>query len=122
MVETAKPRPRPRPRPQPSLPQHIFIREAARLLNRRMGTLRRWDAEDILPEHLRPHRGHGGSKWRFWTPDQIEGIREWVRDTNRHSGNGLKNYNPTEKDLEKAINKMRRPHPKRISEADQIDI
>lgn len=85
----------------------IYIREAARLLNRRMGTLRRWDQENALPKHLRPHRGHGGSNWRFWTSEQIEGIKEWIRETERYPGKSLPHYNPTEKDLEKAIKKMR---------------
>jgi len=93
--------------------RRIYIREAAALLNRRMGTLRKWDQDGVLPEELRPHRGHGGSQWRFWTPDQIEGIKEWIRKTQRYSGNALPHYNPTEKDLDKAIKKMRdKPHGK----------
>lgn len=92
--------------------RRIYIREAADLLNRRMGTLRKWDQTDVLPEHLRPHRGYGGKNWRFWTPDQIEGIQDWIRETERYSGNALVNYNPTEKELDEAINLMRRPHGK----------
>lgn len=87
--------------------ERIYIREASRLLNRRMGTLRKWDQTDVLPLHLRPHRGHGGSNWRFWTKEQIEGIKEWIRETERYSGKALTYYNPTEKDLDKAITKMR---------------
>lgn len=90
------------------LPQErIYIREAAAILNRRMGTLRKWDQTKVLPEHLRPHRGHGGSNWRFWTPDQIDGIKEWVRTTERYTGKALPYYNPTEKELDRAIAKMR---------------
>lgn len=93
--------------------KRIFIREAAALLDRRMGTLRKWDQTDVLPEELRPHRGHGSSNWRFWTPDQIEGIKEWIRTTERYSGNALPHYNPTEKELDMAIAKMRdTPHKK----------
>jgi hypothetical protein len=88
--------------------QHIYIREAAELLKRRMGTLRKWDVEKILPEDLRPHRGERG--WRFWTKEQIEGIKEWLRETERYSGNALPHYNPTEKKLNEAIDSMRRPH------------
>ena len=91
-----------------SNPQHIYIREAADLLKRRMGTLRKWDVEGILPEDLRPHRGE--RDWRFWTKEQIEGIKEWLRETERYSGNALPHYNPTEKKLDEAIDAMRRPH------------
>lgn len=89
-------------------PDHVYIREAAELLHRRMGTLRKWEQTDVLPEHLRSHRGD--RSWRFWTREQIEGIKEWIRETERYSGNALPNYNPTEKQLDKAINAMRRPH------------
>src|SRR5438309_965319 len=89
-------------------PEQIYIREAAELLNRRMGTLRKWEQQKVLPKPLRSHRGTRG--WRYWTPEQIEGIKEWIRDTGRFSGNALPHYNPTEKQLDKAIEKMRRPH------------
>jgi hypothetical protein len=89
-------------------PEHIYIREAAEQLKRRMGTLRKWEQLGVLPENLRSQRGVRG--WRFWTPDQIEGIKEWIRDTNRHSGNALPHWNPTEKKLDEAIDAMRRPH------------
>jgi hypothetical protein len=97
--------------------RRIYIREAAEILNRRMGTLRKWEQLGVLPEHLRSHRGR--SNWRFWTEDQIEAIKEWIRDTDRRSGKGLPHYNPTEKELDAAIERMRRPHgpPKRRLEA-----
>lgn len=85
----------------------IYIREVAELLNRRMATLRKWEQLGILPDHLRPHRGERG--WRYWTPEQIEGIRQWLRETDRRAGKGLPHYNPTEQQLDKAILAMRRP-------------
>jgi hypothetical protein len=85
----------------------IYIREAAELLNRRMATLRKWEQLNLLPPHLMPHRGHRG--WRYWTEDQIEGIRQWLRETDRRPGKGLPHYNPTEQQLDKAIAAMRRP-------------
>lgn len=88
----------------------IYIREAAEILGRRMATLRKWEQLGVLPEHLRPHRGERG--WRYWTEDQIEGIRQWIRDTNRFPGKGLPHYNPTEKQLEAAIKAMRIPRSK----------
>ena len=87
--------------------ERIYIREAAELLHRRMATLRKWEQLGILPTHLLPHRGHRG--WRYWTPEQIEGIRQWLRDTDRSAGKGLPHYNPTEDQLDKAIAAMRRP-------------
>lgn len=87
--------------------EHIYIREAADLLNRKMATLRKWQQLGVLPEHLLPHRGHRG--WRYWTPDQIEGIRKWIRETDRRPGKGLPYYNPTEAKLNEAIEAMRKP-------------
>lgn len=87
--------------------ERIYIREAADLLNRRMATMRKWEQLGLLPQHLLPHRGHRG--WRYWTPEQIEGIREWLRDTDRRPGKGLPHYNPTEDQLDRAITAMRRP-------------
>jgi hypothetical protein len=85
----------------------IYIREAAELLNRRMATLRKWEQVGDLPEHLRPHRGERG--WRYWTPDQIEGIKQWMKTTDRRPGKGLPHFNPTEKQIEQAFSNMRRP-------------
>lgn len=87
--------------------ERIYIREAAELLNRRMATLRKWEQLNVLPQHLRSHRGNRG--WRYWTPEQIDGIREWLRDTDRRPGKGLPHYNPTELQLDRAIHAMRRP-------------
>jgi hypothetical protein len=87
--------------------ERIYIREAAELLNRRMATMRKWEQLGVLPAHLRPHRGKRG--WRYWTPSQIQGIREWLRDTDRRPGKGLPHYNPTEDQLDAAIASMRVP-------------
>lgn len=92
----------------------IYIRDAAELLNRRMATLRKWEQLSVLPKHLLPHRGTRG--WRYWTPEQIEGIRDWIRETDRRPGKGLPHYNPTEKELEKAITSMRQPRRKSETE------
>lgn len=87
----------------------IYIRDAAELLNRRMGTLRKWENQNILPPHLKSHRGHRG--WRYWTAEQVEGIREWLRDTDRRPGKGLPHYNPTDEALDRALAAMRMPRP-----------
>lgn len=115
--KSARPRPgnlKPRPKRKRKLnldPDHVYIREAAELLGRRIGTLRKWEQQEILPPELMPNRGYRG--WRFWTHDQIEEIKDWLRDTNRYSGTALPHYNPTEKKLDEAIEKMRRPHSSR---------
>lgn len=93
--------------------ERIYIRDAADLLNRRMATLRKWEQLGVLPTHLIPHRGHRG--WRYWTPEQIEGIKEWLKETDRRPGKGLPHYNPTEADLDRAIAMMRKPHTESIS-------
>lgn len=90
--------------------ERVYIREAAESLNRRMATLRKWEQLGVLPEHLMPHRGDRG--WRYWTPDQIDGIRNWIRETDRRPGKGLPFYNPTEKELDEAIKAMRKPRGK----------
>lgn len=87
--------------------ERIYIREAAEALNRRMSTLRKWEQLGVLPRHLKSQRGIRG--WRYWTPEQIEGIKEWIRKTDRRPGKGLPHYNPTEKDLDRAIQQMRKP-------------
>jgi hypothetical protein len=93
--------------------ERIYIREAAELLNRRMATMRKWEQLGVLPDHLRPHRGNRG--WRYWTPSQIQGIREWLRETDRRPGKGLPHYNPTEAQLDKAIESMRTPRSRRVN-------
>lgn len=85
--------------------ERIYIREAAAALNRRISTLRKWEQLGVLPDHLWPQRGQRG--WRYWTPEQIEGIKEWIRDTDRRPGKGLAHYDPTEAELNRAIAAMR---------------
>lgn len=87
--------------------RRIYIREASEIFNRRMATLRKWEQHEVLPPHLMPQRGQRG--WRYWTEDQIEAIKQWIIDTDRRPGKGLPHYNPTEKDLDRAIEMMRKP-------------
>jgi hypothetical protein len=92
---------------QPIRAERIYIREAAELLDRRMGTLRKWEQLGLLPAHLLPQRGERG--WRYWTPEQLEGIKQWIKETDRRPGKGLPYYDPTATELEKAVESMRRP-------------
>lgn len=113
-------RPRPRPRKPERHPQKIYIREAADILNRRMATLRKWEQLGVLPKALRPHRG--ARNWRYWTPEQIAGIKDWIRETDRRSGKALKHWNPTEKELDKAIDAMRHPHSPKRSRVEELEL
>jgi hypothetical protein len=90
--------------------RRIYIREAAEMLNRRMTTLRKWEQLGILPDHLIPQRGDRG--WRYWTEEQIEGIKKWIKETDRRPGKGLPYYDPTEAELDRAIAMMRKPRRK----------
>jgi hypothetical protein len=87
--------------------ERVYIRDAAEALNRRIATLRKWEQLGVLPHHLIPHRGERG--WRYWTPEQIEGMKQWIKETDRRPGKGLPHYDPTEEDLNRAIAMMRRP-------------
>lgn len=102
--------------------ERIYIREAAELLNRRMGTLRKWERTGVLPKHLRPHREKTGRQWRYWTPKQIEGIRQWLVKSDRRPGKGLPTYNPTREQAEANIIKMRRPRNKTDKEDDEEEV
>jgi hypothetical protein len=85
----------------------VYIREASELLDRTMGCLRKWDDENVLPKKLRPKRGDRG--WRYWTPAQIDAIKQWIIDTERFPGKGLPTYNPTHEDAERQVRAMRVP-------------
>lgn len=88
--------------------ERIYIRDAAEILNRRMDTLRKWDRKH-LPEELRSHREESGRKWRYWTPKQIKGIFDWIEETDRRPGKGLPHWNPSEEEIEKLYEKLRKP-------------
>ena len=72
-----------------------------------MATLRKWENLGILPDHLLPARGHRG--WRYWTESQVEGLKEWVEETERWPGKGLPFYNPSQAKRDQAIDMMRHP-------------
>jgi hypothetical protein len=99
--------PRKKPEAQGAAERHIYIREVAEILDRRMATLRKWEQLGVLPDELRPQRGQRG--WRYWTESQVEGLKEWLRETERWPGKGLPFYNPTEEKLTESIHMMRRP-------------
>lgn len=85
--------------------EQFSISDVCRKLNRRPNTVRGWDREGILPEHLKSKRMENG--WRYWTQDQIDGLADWIRETDRRPGKGLPNYNPTEEEREKHVRTVR---------------
>ena len=89
--------------------KRIYIREAAEILDRRMGTLRKLDTTGEMPARLRPFRGERG--WRYWNEDQIDGLRRWF--ANRTPGAALKDYNPDEHEKASARARMRQPRGNR---------
>ena len=60
------------------MPKRIQIIDAAHSLGRVPHTLRVWEAQGRLPDHLLPHRDERG--WRYWTEEQVEGMRQWLID------------------------------------------
>ncbi len=95
--------------------QRIYIPQAAEQLDRRMGTLRKWETEGVLPAHLMPGRGKRG--WRYWTADQIDGIRQWIEETDRRPGKNLEHYHPDEEQTRQQIHSMRVPRKTKKEES-----
>ncbi len=91
--------------------ERVYIPEAAGLLDRRIGTLRRWEADEVLPAHLMPLRGK--RKWRYWSHEQIDLIRQWMIDTDRRPGRALPHISSDPAKVEQQIHAMRRPRRKR---------
>lgn len=58
------------------------------MLDRAPATLREWERSEVLPQDLRPSRSSRG--WRTWTPEQIEGIRQWMQTAGRTPGRGIR--------------------------------
>jgi len=77
---------KPAKKPLEEIPEdeRVYIPEAAELLDRRIGTLRKWEADDVLPANLMPRRGK--RRWRYWSQEQIDLIRAWMIDTDRRPG------------------------------------
>lgn len=73
------------------------ISDLAEEIDRTKQTIRNWDRQGRLPERLRPMRV-GPKGWRRWSPEQVEGIKQWMQDKRMFSGGGLPHYNPSEKE------------------------
>lgn len=81
------------------------ISEAARLLDRSPHTLRSWDRNRSMPSQLRPPRDE--LDHRYWTPELIEHIRDWIVANNFHPGSAI-SYDPSPERLAEHIGKIRR--------------
>lgn len=91
--------------------ERVYIPEAAQLLDRRIGTLRRWEADGVLPANLMPLRGK--RSWRYWSREQIDLIQQWMIDTDRRPGRALPHISSDPAKVEQQIHAMRRPRRKR---------
>lgn len=80
------------------------IAEAAELLDRSPHTLRSWDRNGSMPKSLRPKRDEHGH--RYWTPELIEKIKEWIVKNHFHPGRGI-SYEPTPDQLASHLSKIR---------------
>lgn len=90
----------------------IYIGEAAKQLDRQIQTIRKWGREDILPEDLKPSRDE--RDWRYWTPEQIENIKHWMKEIDLRPGKGLPhNQNPSEEKVREHLRKLRQPRGSR---------
>jgi hypothetical protein len=106
--EADKPKPQPYADPQ----VRLYINHVGDLVNRRPGTVRLWVKQELLPEHLMPVRDE--RNWRYWTPEQAEGIKEWIISSNRKPGSGLPHYDPTDAAVNRAIGLMRKKRRPRL--------
>ena len=63
------------------------IGEVAEELNRVPHSLRIWLYKGIVPENLLPSRDE--RNWRYWTREQIEGLKVWMVESDLRPGKGL---------------------------------
>jgi hypothetical protein len=87
---------------QPSS-QEIGIKELSEMVDRRAQTIRKWERENELPQSLRASRNK--SNRRGWTPEQVVGILQWLR--NRHPGSAFPWYHPSREERTAHIHHMR---------------
>lgn len=72
----------------------LNITEVADELGRVSHTIRLWEYSGKLPQSLLPQRDDRG--WRYWTPEQVEGIKQWIIDEDIRPGKGLANVKKKE--------------------------
>lgn len=65
----------------------VYIDELAKIVDREMGTIRKWE-RTTLPKRLHSKRGYRG--WRYWTDAQVwgdRGIVAWMKENDVRPGN-----------------------------------
>ena len=83
----------------------VYIDELAKLVDREMGTIRKWERFD-LPKRLLSKRGYRG--WRYWTDKQVygkDGILIWMDNNDMRPGNLV---TPPERE-EQHLRNLRKP-------------
>lgn len=85
--------------------ERIYIREAAKILDRQPHTIRTWEYNHLLPPELVPARDERG--WRYWTTDQLEAIKRWIVDADIRPGSGLQGYEPDAKQRAQHLERIR---------------
>lgn len=88
-------------------PKKIYISDLAEIVNRKPTTIRHWERMGLLPKHLLSERGMRG--WRYWSPEQVEGIKQWMKDEDMRPGKGLPHYKPNEEELKRHLEGQRKP-------------
>lgn len=86
--------------------ERIYIKELSGLIDRKPATIRAWERDDALPDHLRSSRDERG--WRYWTDEKVTQIREWLVDTDRRPGKGLPFYQPDPERIQLHIHRQRK--------------
>jgi hypothetical protein len=85
----------------------LYISDVAEMVNRKPATIRDWERRGILPRKLQSKRAPRG--WRYWTPDQVEGIKDWMLKKDMRPGKGLPHYKPTPAEVDKHLEGQRQP-------------
>lgn len=98
----------------------VYIGDAAVLLNRRRATIRGWEREQMLPQELRSYRDTRG--WRYWTPDQIIGIKRWIIEADMRPGKAFEHYKPTPEQIAAHIAKCRGARKPRLVDDPDLDL
>jgi len=63
------------------------IGEVADELDRVPHTIRIWIYQKRLPDELLPQRDE--RNWRYWTDEQLDGLKKWVVEQDMRPGKGL---------------------------------
>lgn len=79
--------------------EKIYIKELANLVSRSTNTIRQWERDKILPYSLMSYRDD--NNYRYWTSQQAEGIKDWLKTSGRQPGHGLIKFRKNKHDKTK---------------------